>query len=50
MPTMQMPEAYIGGADKVFDAEGKLSNPSTREFLAKVMAAFATWIDKTVTP
>jgi chromate reductase, NAD(P)H dehydrogenase (quinone) len=49
MPTMQMPEAYIGGADKLFDAEGKLSNPSTGEFLGKVMAAFAAWIEKTAT-
>ena len=49
MPAMQMPEAYIGGADKLFDAEGKLSNPSTREFLGKVMAAFAAWIEKTIT-
>lgn len=47
MPAMQMPEAYIGGADKLFDAEGKLSNPSTREFLGKVMAAFTVWIEKT---
>ncbi len=26
MPAMQMPEAYVGGADKLFDAEGKLTN------------------------
>ena len=26
MPAMQMPEAYIGGADKLFGAEGKLTN------------------------
>ena len=26
MPAMQQPEAYIGGADKLFDAEGKLAN------------------------
>jgi hypothetical protein len=31
---MQQPEAHIGGADKLFDAAGKLSNPSTREFWA----------------
>ena len=46
MPAMQQPEAYIGGADKLFDAEGKLINDSTRGFLGKVMQAFAAWIDK----
>src|SRR6266705_1403417 len=29
MPTMQQPEAYLGHADKLFDAAGKLTNPST---------------------
>jgi chromate reductase len=47
MPTMQAPEAYVGGADKLFDAEGKLTNPSTREFLSKYMQAFAAWVEKT---
>ena len=46
MPAMQMPEAYIGGADKLFDAEGTLTNATTREFLGKVMQAFANWIER----
>ena len=46
MPAMQMPEAYVGGADKLFDAEGKLTNDSTREFLSKFMQAYAGWVDK----
>jgi len=32
MPAMQQPEAYIGGADKLFDAQGSLANDSTRAF------------------
>jgi chromate reductase len=44
VPAMQQPEAYIGGADKLFDAAGKLTNPSTREFLEKYLRAFADWI------
>jgi len=44
VPTMQQPEAYIGGADKLFDSAGKLTNPSTREFLEKYVRAFADWI------
>jgi len=46
MPPLQMPEAYIGGADKLFDESGKLVNSSTREFLAKYMQAFAAWIER----
>ena len=46
MPVMQQPEAYIGGADKLFDAKGNLTNDATRSFLYKFLAAFATWIDR----
>jgi len=46
MPAMPQPEAYIGGADKLFDAQGKLINDATREFLQKYLAAFAAWIDR----
>lgn len=46
MPAMQQPEAYIGGADKMFDADGKLTNDSTRGFLTKIMQDFAAWIEK----
>jgi chromate reductase len=44
VPTMPQPEMYIGGANKLFDEAGKLNNPSTRDFLAKGLAAFETWI------
>ena len=44
VPTMQQPEAYIGGADKLFDQNGKLSNEGTREFLKKFIQAFAAWV------
>src|SRR5712672_3869119 len=40
VPTMQQPEAYIGGADKLFGPDGKLTNATTREFLQKFMQAF----------
>jgi chromate reductase, NAD(P)H dehydrogenase (quinone) len=46
MPPLQQPEAYIGGAANLFDAEGKLANPGTADFLRKFMEAFAAWIDK----
>jgi chromate reductase, NAD(P)H dehydrogenase (quinone) len=44
VPTMQQPEAYIGGADKLFDANGKIANDGTRTFLQSFMQTFATWI------
>ena len=47
VPLLQMPEAYIGGVDKLFDEQGGIANESTRGFLDKFLAAFATWIDKT---
>jgi chromate reductase, NAD(P)H dehydrogenase (quinone) len=46
MPAMQQPEAYIGGADKLFDASGKITNDGTRGFLTKFMEAFAAWVEK----
>ena len=46
MPAMQQPEAYIGHADKLFDAEGKLANPDTGKFLARIMHAFTAWIGR----
>src|SRR3954452_13675407 len=44
VPAMQQPEAYIGHADKLFDANGKLANDDTRKFLQQFMQAFAAWI------
>ena len=42
---MPQPEAYLGGADKLFDAEGKLSSDGTRKFLQSFMQAFRAWIE-----
>lgn len=44
VPTMQQPEAYIGGAAKLFDESGNIINESTREFMKKFMEAFAQWV------
>jgi chromate reductase len=46
VPAMQQPEAYIGGAAKMFDDAGKLVDDRTRESLTKFGAAFASWIDR----
>jgi chromate reductase len=44
VPAMAQPEAYIGGADKLFDATGKLVNDGTQKFLQGFMQAYAAWI------
>jgi chromate reductase, NAD(P)H dehydrogenase (quinone) len=46
MPTLQQPEAYIGGVDKLLDAQGAIANAATHQFATKYMAAFAEWIHR----
>ncbi len=46
VPAMQQPEAYIGGAAQLFNADGRIANETTREFLIKFMDAFAAWVAK----
>jgi chromate reductase len=46
VPTMQQPEAYISGADKLFDAGGRLVVDATRAFLERYMNAFAAWVTR----
>jgi chromate reductase, NAD(P)H dehydrogenase (quinone) len=44
VPAMPQPEAYLGGADKFFDANGKITSDGTRKFLQQFIEAFANWI------
>jgi chromate reductase len=44
VPTMQQPEAYVGGVDKLLGPDGKIANEGTRKFLQGFMQAFAKWI------
>jgi len=46
MPAMQQPEAYIGGAAKLFDDSGALASEPTREFVTRFMQAFAAWVER----
>jgi len=46
VPTLAHPEAYIGGAGKLFDEKGAITVDATREFLTRFMAAFAQWIER----
>jgi chromate reductase len=43
---MGQPEAYVGQAASLFNAEGKLIMEETREFFRGFMSAFAAWIDR----
>lgn len=45
VPTMQQPEAYIGGVAKLFDESGNLTNDSTRQFLKSFIDAYAAWVE-----
>lgn len=44
VPTLQQPEAYIGGAAALLDASGTLINEGTHGFLSGFMRKFADWI------
>jgi chromate reductase len=46
VPMMQMPEAYIGGAHRLFDEEGRLTSDDTKAFLRTFLTTFAAWIEK----
>ncbi len=50
IPVMPKPEAYIGGADKLFDKEDNIIPESTREHMKKFMLAFAEWINRNAKP
>jgi chromate reductase len=47
MPPMQQPEAYVGGANGLFDKNGGLVKEETAKFLKTVGESFAAWIEKT---
>jgi len=49
MPVLQQPEAYIAGSNKLVNDKGEIEDESRREYLAKIMHAFAGWIEKTAT-
>ena len=42
------PAIYIRGAASLFDENGRLTDPATRERLGRLLAAFAEWIRRVV--
>ncbi|MEO9189405.1 MAG: NADPH-dependent FMN reductase [Acetobacteraceae bacterium] len=43
---MNRPEVMIGQAQNKFDAEGKLTDQPTRDFLTAMLTAFAAWVHR----
>lgn len=46
MPTLQQPEAYIGGGADLFDEKGQFKNPKTQEFAQNFINQFSKWVEK----
>lgn len=44
IPAMQQPEAYVGGAADIFEADGKVKSKEITALLTRFMASFETWI------
>ncbi len=44
-PAMLQPEVLVAKAHEKFDAEGRLTDEKTREFLGKFLQSFVEWID-----
>jgi chromate reductase len=40
------PEVFIGNAPSKFDAQGKLTDETTRKFLTELLAGFKVWIER----
>jgi chromate reductase len=50
MPPLQQPEAYIGGAAKLFGEDGKLTSDDTKTFVRKFLGALDAWIETILAP
>ena len=44
VPTLAQPEAYLGAAATLFDAEGRIANEGTRGFMRKFLDAYTAWV------
>jgi chromate reductase, NAD(P)H dehydrogenase (quinone) len=44
VPTLQAPEAYVGGIGDAFDANGELVKDSLKQFATTYINAYAAWV------
>jgi len=47
IPILQQPEAYIGQAGDLFNANGDMTKEDTKKYLITFMNAYADWVMKT---
>ena len=40
------PEVFIGAGPSKFDAQGKLTDETTRKFLTDLLAGFKPWVER----
>jgi chromate reductase len=45
MPTLQQPEAYLGGANGFFDQSGRIHDESAKQFMAAFIDAYGAWVE-----
>ena len=46
VPVMAQPEVYLGRVKEILDDDGNIVKEDTREFLQRVMSAFADWVER----
>jgi chromate reductase len=45
IPVLQQPEAYIGQAGNLFNAQGEITNEETKKFLRNFINSYAQWVE-----
>jgi len=48
VPAMPQPEAYIGNAAELFDADGSIKNEGARGLVQKFINAYSVWVETNV--
>ena len=48
MPILQQPEAYVGGAARLFKEDGELSSDGVKAFFKSFIDAFAALIERAI--
>jgi len=50
VPTLSQPEVFIHVTEGLFDTNGTISNPATRQFLQSWMDRYVSWVRRLATP
>jgi len=49
VPTLSQPEVFIHVTEGLFDTNGTISNPGTRQFLQSWMDRYVSWVRRLAT-